>query len=48
MSELLTRNGDNALIIDYVTAPLVIVPQPWSNEQIGVVIQLDNIIYTAQ
>jgi mannan endo-1,4-beta-mannosidase len=48
MSELLTRNGDDSLTLDYVTAPLVIVPQPWSNEQVGVIIQLDNILYTAQ
>ena len=43
IADLLQLNGDNSLTIDYVTSPLVIVPQPWSNEQIGVVIQLDNI-----
>ncbi|WP_440876576.1 glycosyl hydrolase [Thalassotalea sp. PLHSN55] len=47
VSDLMVLNGDNALTIDYVTSPLVIVPQPWSNEQVGVILQLDNIIYTA-
>ncbi|MFW8592124.1 glycosyl hydrolase [Glaciecola sp. 2405UD65-10] len=48
VADLLTRNSDNPLTINYVTAPLVVVPQPWSNEQIGVVIQLDNIVFSAE
>lgn len=47
IADLLTLNGDNSLMIDYVTAPFVLVPQPWSSEQVGVVVQLDNIVYSA-
>lgn len=47
IADLLTKNPDNPLALNYVTAPLVVVPQPWSSEQIGVVVQFDNIQYSA-